>query len=208
MSSSSRAVPVMLKLAGAEVWGQRSPDKPPEEPPLFVTGYSSPQSGSCVVHRTGSHSQPVEEAPPARINNGVKEAFSCQSTPSTPNTKLADSAPEDLHIQDISLPSATHTSFQRAVDEHLAFRGEGSGPGSLALLRGLQLCQATAASMRLQFQLLPCCPLVPSPGLAIPRAHPSATPPPLPEPPPQPHSLPSPIVHLRLLCSLLMFHQL
>lgn len=53
----------------------------------------------------------------------------------------------------------------------------------LALLWGLQLCQATAASMRLWFQLLPCCPLFLSPGLTIPCAHPSATPS---SPPPQP----------------------
>lgn len=66
----------------------------------------------------------------------------------------------------------------------------------LALLWGLQLCQATAASLRLRFELLPCCPLVLSPDLAIPCAHPAATSPP-------PHGTPNLIFHLCLLGCLL-----
>ncbi|KAK2854042.1 hypothetical protein Q5P01_006703 [Channa striata] len=53
-SSSSHA-----EKADAGAQGQQ-PDEPEEETFLSVTGCSSPQLGSCMVPRTGSHSQPVE----------------------------------------------------------------------------------------------------------------------------------------------------
>ncbi len=50
---------------------------------LCCDGCSSGQCLACCW---------LSKSAPAQINNGAKEAFSCRSTPSTPNTKVDDSA--------------------------------------------------------------------------------------------------------------------
>lgn len=68
----------------------------------------------------------------------------------------------------VLLPSAPLRGCFLQTGPYLALIG-------LALLWGPQLCQATTASLRLRFQLWPRCPLVFSPELSIPSAHPFAT---------------------------------
>lgn len=51
------SIPNIAEAVGVGAQGQQ-PNKPEKEHSL--SGCSSPQPGSCMVPRTGSHSQPVE----------------------------------------------------------------------------------------------------------------------------------------------------
>lgn len=63
----------------------------PDTPPLHTNKHTHCVSTLAPLV-SALHVADSLKSIPAQINNGAKEAFSCRSTPSTPNTKVDDSA--------------------------------------------------------------------------------------------------------------------